>query len=606
MCKFYNATLFKFIYLSVLSISIIATPGFSQSLDMTFGNGGKVVTLINDSSTANSVIIQSDGKIIIGGTSTLVGEDYFTLVRYNVDGSIDNTFGSGGRVINNFGGRSQIFSIALQPDGKIVAGGTSADTIKRISDFTIVRYQINGTIDSLFGINGVVKTEMSGIVAQISKLLIKSDGKILAAGTVGLKTFENIPALAQYNTNGSIDSLFGENGKVDRYIGNIETLTDIALTNGKIIATGKPKSFGNSDFALLRFFQNGNLDNMFGTNGVILTDFNNSDDVSYALSLQLDSSIVLAGYSYKNPTTTRIALAKFHANGSSDSSFGIDGKVVTSTDSINSTATNIIADPDGNLVVSGYTFGMNMSDFALGKYFSNGKLDSTFGNHGIVTTDFAGFPDISYASALQADGKIILAGQAGNNTKYSIALARYTMNVLPLKLLSFSAIEDGKNNVLQWETAQEVNVNRFEIERSPDGREYTTIGKMIAGLSKYNFTDVKPFTGINYYRLKMIDRDGKFEYSMVTSVINSGRFFVNIYPLPAKDKLYIQVQSDKAEKAEISVTDISGKILTTNFVSLSAGVNNSSINVQSLSKGVYFLKVATSQATETRKIVIGH
>ncbi len=239
------------------------------------------------------------------------------------------------------------------------------------------------------------------------------------------------------------------------------------------------------------------------------------------------------------------------------------------------------------------------------RYHPNGKLDSTFGNNGIDTTDFAGFRDQAFASALQADGKIVLAGLAGSsNSKYSIALARYCLTVLPLKLLSIIAKKDGKTNLLQWTTAQEINVDRFEIERSSDGRDYSGIGKINGGLSRYNFTDDKPFTGINYYRLKMIDRDGKFDYSSVRIVNNSGSFNVQVYPLPAKGRLNIQVQSNKTEKAEILVTDISGKTLIINSISLAAGVNNTFINVQSLIKGAYFLKIVTSQTTETRKIIV--
>lgn len=607
MFKNNNTSLSKFIYLLSLSILTITTSVFSQVLDVTFGNGGKVVTPINDSSTANSIAVQNDGKIIIGGNTTIGSRDYFTLVRYNIDGSVDNTFGAGGKVIGNFGGRSKIFSISLQQDGKIIAAGRSlADTITYAGEFAIVRYKNDGNIDSVFGNNGIARTEMSGPIAEIKKLLIKPDGKILAAGRVSLMTFENIPALAQFNIDGSLDSSFGINGKVENYTAKVITISDIALLgDGKIVATGETET-GNlaSDFSLLRYLPNGTLDGSFGTNGLILTNFNNnSNDVANSLSIQSDSAIVLAGYSYL-PSLSTFALAKYRTNGTLDSSFGSGGKVTTSINDIYAIATDLLIKPTGNLTVSGNTFGTNDGDFAVAEYLFNGQLDSTFGNNGIATTDFAGFQDQAYASAIQPDGKIILAGQAGENANYSIALARYTTNVLPLKLLIFSAIKDGKTNLLQWQTAQEVNVDRFEIERSGNGREYNTVGKLKTGLSKYNFTDNKPFTGVNHYRLKMIDKDGKFEYSPVRIVNNNGSFYVTVYPLPAKDKLNIQIQSSKTEKAEISVTDISGKKLITNSISLAAGINNSVINVQLLNKGVYFLKVVTSQTTETRKIVV--
>lgn len=615
MFKIFNTALLKFIYLLCLSISINVSPVFSQTniLDATFGNGGKVITPINDTSAANDIAIQPDGKIIIGGNTTLAGANYSTLVRYNDDGSLDNTFGSGGKIVTQLKDRSLIASIAIQPDGKIVAGGTAHNYSTDLfldSSYAIVRFKMDGSIDSLFGNNGITTVKMSDGTGELKKLLIKSDGKILSAGFVDKPTFESIPVLVQLNQNGSLDSSFGSNGKQEGYINDIEKITDIVLAkDGKIYATGQMRNWEFvGDFALLRFLPNGSLDSSFGSNGVVKTDFNgnyNDLKVENALALVIlpDSSLVVTGYDLTTPAT--FALAKYKMNGSLDSTFGTGGKAITSVLGISGFANDILADHSGNIFVCGYAAQSSNSNFAIAKYFSNGRLDSSYGRNGIDTTDFFGFSDIAYTSAIQDDGKIILAGQAGQNTNYSIALARYTMNVLPLKLLSFSAIKDGGNNLLQWQTAQEINVDRFEIERSFNGREYTTIGKVNAGLSKYNFTDVKPFTGINYYRLKMIDRDGRFEYSVVRMINNNGSFYVNIYPIPAKDKLNIQVQSSKTEKAEISITDISGKTLITNAVSLAAGVNNLIINVQSLAKGSYFFKVVTSEATEIRKIIMG-
>jgi hypothetical protein len=102
----------------------------------------------------------------------------------------------------------------------------------------------------------------------------------------------------------------------------------------------------------------------------------------------------------------------------------------------------------------------------------------------------------------------------------------------------------------------------------------------------------------------MIDKDGKFEYSPVKMVTNSSNFHVNIYPIPVKQRLTLQVQSNKTEKAQIVITDISGKALITTSLSLAAGINTTSINVQRLTKGAYFLKVVTTEGTETRKIAV--
>jgi uncharacterized delta-60 repeat protein len=595
------------LFILTATFFIAMSPLFSQRsmLDVTFGNGGKVVTPINDTSAANDVAIQPDGKIIVGGSTTVAGRNYFALVRYNIDGSLDNTFGTAGKVVTRLKDRSSISSIAIQDDGKIVAGGSAYNFSTNVfsdSGYTIVRYNMNGIIDSLFGKNGITVVKMSNGTGDLKKLLIKPDGKILTAGTIGKATFENIPVLVQFNSNGSIDSSFGVNGKFEGYVNDVERITDMALAkDGKIFVSGQLRNAGYiGDFALLRFLENGRLDNSFGANGVVKTDFYNTIDDANAISVQADGAIVLAGYSGGG----RFELARYLPNGSLDGSFGIGGKVFTPIDTMPAVATDLIVEPGGKLIVSGYTY-YRTENFVVTRYHPNGKLDSTFGNNGIDTTDFAGFRDQAFASALQADGKIVLAGLAGSsNSKYSIALARYSLTVLPLKLLTLIAQRDGKTNLLEWTTVQEINIDRFEIERSPNGKDYSSIGKMNAGLSKYNFTDEKPFTGINYYRIKMIDKDGKFEYSPVRRVINSGSFYVSVYPLPAKGRLNMQIENSKAEKANILVTDISGKTLITNSVTLAAGVNNTFINVQSLSKGAYFLKIVTSEGTETRKILV--
>lgn len=623
MIFYYQPPSFKSLTVICIFLLIIVSPASSQSmLDFTFGNAGKVVTSINDTSKANDIAILPDGRIIVCGSTTINNRSSAVLVRYNTNGSLDNTFANNGKLVVPAAGIFTVNTIALQADGKIVSGGRanfpsepSGNFNFGTTPFAIVRYKPNGNLDSLFGTNGIAKAVMTRGWGEVKKLLIKSDGKILTAGTVAEPTFENTPGLVQFNSNGSIDSSFGNNGKVEGYI-TIETetgysdlaqITDIALDkDGKIYATAEMSNWPYiGDFTLLRFLPEGRLDSSFGKNGIVRTDFNdnsaiNNVEIAQGIIILPDGSIVATGY-----CSARLALAKYKINGSLDSAFGNGGKVTTPVYNLNAYANDVATDAAGNLYVSGYVTGSGSNwNFVVAKYFANGRLDSSFGANGIDTTNFLGFSDIVYASAIQPDGKIILAGQAGENSnKYSIALARYSISTLPLKLLTLTVLKDGKTNLLQWTTAQEVNVERFEIERSDNGREYSSIGKMNAGLSKYNFIDGKPLPGRNCYRLKLIDRDGRFEYSGVR-VVNNNEDEVSIYPVPARRKLTLQIKNDKAEQAQILVTDLSGKIMLISSVSLVAGVNTVYINIQSVNKGVYFLKIVTSTETQTRKILV--
>ena len=164
----------------------------------------------------------------------------------------------------------------------------------------------------------------------------------------------------------------------------------------------------------------------------------------------------------------------------------------------------------------------------------------------------------------------------------------------PLKLLSFTAKKDGKANLLNWTSTNEINVDRFDVERSFDSREFNKIGKVKAGLSNYSFTDNNPLKATNFYRLKMIDKDGQFTYSPVRMLNNSGGFFVNIYPNPAKDNLQVQIDCDKKTTLQMQVLSLDGKVILTNTTTTNEVSILRSMNISALPKGSYFLKVSSS------------
>lgn len=237
------------------------------------------------------VKVQPDGKIILGGTSGNTAQ-YFTMVRLNSNGSIDTTFGTGGKVQTSFSGTESFAnSIAIQPDGKIILGGYTVNA-PFAKDFAMIRYDSNGSVDATFGVNGKVITTINASYSDyIQKLIIQNDGKIIAAGTT---SFEMGPQLAmvRYLSNGSLDSGFGTNGVV---IANGYGLgNDVALqADGKIILVGGE----NADvFSVLRYLNNGTVDPAFGTNGLVsaFEDIPYSRQASSVL-IQSDNKIVVSG-----------------------------------------------------------------------------------------------------------------------------------------------------------------------------------------------------------------------------------------------------------------------------------------------------------------------
>ncbi len=179
---------------------------------------------------------------------------------------------------------------------------------------------------------------------------------------------------------------------------------------------------------------------------------------------------------------------------------------------------------------------------------------------------------------------------------------------LPIKLLNFTATKEGNRNLLQWTTANEVNSSYFNVERSSDGASFTGIGQVNAvgnsSVAKnYSLVDAKPVNGMNYYRLKMMDKDGQFSYSLIRTINETVSFVASIYPNPVKNKLNLNFNSDKAMMVEVVVVDNEGKMVGSQQVQIAAGVSIQSINVGALSSGVYYVRVVNSDGGTGLKFV---
>ncbi len=421
----------------VLAAALLVTPAQAApgELDPSFGTGGKVLTDIAPNGIAQALALQPDGKIIAVGSASGSGESIFALARYNPDGSPDTTFGSGGVVTTDFS-FSGVFgggatAVALQPDGKIIAVGSSA-----FQNFALARYNPDGSLDSTFGSGGKVTTDFGFADASALAVTVDPDGKIRVAGVRRPFDLTSIDfALARFNADGSLDSTFGAGGKVVSPFGPLNGTSIFAERfepDGKILAAGIAFAnfapFGsNGDFALARYNADGSVDTGFGTGGRLTTDFNGSDDEARGVAIQPDGKIVAAGSSGAIP---QFALARYNPDGSLDSSFGVGGKVTTNVSPIAGNGARAVAIESGGDVLAagsaftGVAFG-GSDDFALVRYTAAGALDSSFGTGGTVITDFAGGNDRANALALQPDGRIVAAGFAFDGPVVDFALARY-------------------------------------------------------------------------------------------------------------------------------------------------------------------------------------
>ena len=179
--------------------------------------------------------------------------------------------------------------------------------------------------------------------------------------------------------------------------------------------------------------------------------------------------------------------------------------------------------------------------------------------------------------------------------------------VLPLNLLSFTLTKNGSSNLLKWSTTQEINTSSFEIQRSNDGRTFTEIGKVTAGRKSsqndYLFTDASPLGGTNYYRLKILDEDGRFTYSPIVWASNTNTASIVIYPIPVKDKITIKLNSLTKNVYNVAVTDMQGRVVLRATFNVDAGTTVKEINATSLKQGTYFVKIESTDGSQVIKIV---
>ncbi len=411
--KFHKTTLMrKAITISLLlllfTLSAISQPG---SLNTSFGSSGFVTISFGDlEDYGYAMAIQPDGKIIATGSSNSSTTDYaFSLARLNPDGSLDNLFGSGGKVVTSIGiSASEIFAVAIQSNGKIIAAGYSTQDFDIGTDFTIVRYNSDGTLDNSFGTGGIVLTDINTSEDQIYSITIQADGKILAAGptrdlTTGITSF----GVVRYNSDGSLDNSFGSAGKVITSISNNrdDAYKVLIASGNKIIVAGRSIPNGSpTTVAIVKYNSDGSLDNTFGNAGIVsaIDDFG-----PVTAALQNDGKIVVAS-SLDDNGTIDFGLARFNSDGTIDNSFGTGGVVSTNTGDSFGEILSLAIQTDGKIIAAGHSTDQGVHEITLARYNSDGSLDNTFGNNGIAKASING-DDIGYDIKL-FNNKIFVVG----------------------------------------------------------------------------------------------------------------------------------------------------------------------------------------------------
>ena len=386
-------------------------------LDTTFGNNG----VINDPGSTNeteiaySLAVQDDGKIVACG----IRMNKVCIKRYNIDGSLDLSFGNQGEVAHllEFGQMISVNDMTLQPDGKIVVGGLKS------SNMFISRYNTNGSIDMTFGTNGVfVHPELTSGAQEV---FIIDSGKIM----VGSGNY-----ILRLNSNGTPDVTFSPNGAVS--LANYGFIKGIACyPDGKMLYLYNVYNGDNYETAFRRFTVTGMLDNTFGTDGVSIVHEGIADFVCQTVTLWPGGQIIAGGFGTLPNTNGTPAIVKLNPDGSRDPEFGTNGIAMTPVSSgffwIEQVHVQL---EDGKIVVGG----SGVNGFTVLRYDHLGNLDPSFGNNGENTYALSLNQHNMLSMAVQDDGKAIVTGTLSNTANTNFLLLRF----------------NGSNNTAGFESAE--------------------------------------------------------------------------------------------------------------------------------------------------------
>jgi uncharacterized delta-60 repeat protein len=456
------------------------------ALDPTFGTGGMITGDIKNGTEdlANALVVQPNGQIVVGG-QTFIAYGEFAVARYNENGSLDSTFGDYGVYTIIFNNPASCQAMALQDDGKVVLVGNVSSSFNSKIDFAVARITPQGKVDFSFDVNGMLITDFGteGHGSAVG-VAIQSDGSIVVAGG----DTKGALLAARYRPNGALDTSFDGDGKFVAARAAYH-VTDLALQpDGKPVILGDQKPSNEFDFRVFRLFSNGGFDSGFGSNGQVGIDFAGNDyacniallsdgriiahgiandpgigtatalarlwpdgtldvggwqtldptdaffdpkseEEAFGMAIQADGKVVLAGNIARGSDHmgNNFALARFRPDGQPDLAFGSAGSLNFGFGA-RDIGRAVAIQPDGKIVVTGYTFTPNGSDFMVARFLPDGTADNTFGFGGFNALDFLGGDDYGVDIAIAPDGKIVVGGTTFNGARFVFGAARFNPN----------------------------------------------------------------------------------------------------------------------------------------------------------------------------------
>ena len=417
----------------------VSFPASTGALDSTFGASGILTTSIGPgNAVAQAVAVQPDGKIVVGGFASNGTNNDFAVVRYNPNGTLDETFdgiaNGNGIVTIGVGARDdEAFGIMLQGDGKILLAGESFNGAN--FDSAVVRLNPDGTPDNTFDGDGRVIVAVGPGTDSFRSVAVQAGGKIVLAGIASNGTNNDI-SVARLLPTGALDQSFdGDSGTGNGILTTaVGTGSDLGFAvangpNGTIIVAGYYFSGTGNDTAVLRYDSFGRLDPTFSGDGIFVHPFSPDTDEALAMTVQSDGKVVIAGC-IRNVAPNDFLLARISIDGVLDQTFGSGGVQIVAFSGAVDIAFGVAVQTDGKIVAAGFGNNGTNNDFAVTRVNTDGSLDHTFDADGRVLTMLGASVDAVNAIAIQADGKIVAVGRAviGSSARFGVARYGYGTN----------------------------------------------------------------------------------------------------------------------------------------------------------------------------------
>ena len=560
-------------FFAALALNVSSNAQVLGILDPTFGNGGtSILSPVSPTyfDNAQDVVVQADGKSVFCGTSGTVMDFDITVVRLREDGSLDASFGTNG-VFNfvNTLGSDFAYDIELLSDGKFLITGATALSITN-TQFALMRLTADGVLDDTFGTGGVFTFDLDGGEDYSRQILVSNDGYIMVGSSMVPNMMNNRIGLVKCTLTGELDSQFGNEGSLIHTFSNDGDVTPMgaAMTaTGLIIISGysnDPATFSDK-FMLAQFSANGQPNASFDTDGIWVDDFAGR---FYDVEIQNNFFYVCGNTS---GASNNFIIRSYSFEGGGNNAFGDNGEVLYAF-SGGDVFYDMTFDGAGNIYACGTSGNFFTRDIYIAAFDNSGSPITTWGtNAGYTTTNLGNAFEEAYGIQVAPESKLVIAGFTSQANGNDFAVCRYNNNV-DLEIVN---------------GCTSVQACNYNVDANIDDASCFFTGDPC--------DDSNPDTENDVYN-ENCECEGSVGIADIFIISE-----ITLFPNPTQEILNIQFSSLQGKYTNLTIHDVTGRIVQQEKLLIGTGVNTSRINVSNLSNGLYSLVIENTSIVFEKK-----